>query len=306
MNVGREGMRVSNPARWLLSLLPLLAVAVQGARPELQANTRLTDPQFIAEGAKLFATSCGNAYCHGTGANGGGAPRLRGKGLDADYTFKTISNGVPNTSMPGFKTELSEERIWKLVAFILSDSKIDAKESASSSASEARSVKSGKAAIQPLAGNADAGKMLFFDSSKPKSCHACHSFKGEGTQIGPDLSTAAETRSARALFSSIVLVTEIKDSKYASITVSLRNGEKIVGVKKDEDAESLRVYDTSELPAVLRTIQKENVAGIEQSNESVMPRDYASLYTMKQLLDLVTFLKSANSRSPVTLKELVE
>jgi len=157
-----------------------------------------------------------------------------------------------------------------------------------------------------LAGNADAGKMLFFDSSKPKSCHACHSFKGAGTQIGPDLSTAAATRSARALFSSIVLVTEIKDSKYASITVSLRNGEKIVGVKKDEDAESLRVYDTSELPAVLRTIQKENVAGIEQSNESVMPRDYASLYTMKQLLDLVTFLKSANSRSPVTLKELVE
>ena len=158
----------------------------------------------------------------------------------------------------------------------------------------------------PLVGNAQAGKTLFFDSSKPKSCHACHSFNGEGTQIGPDLSSAAATRSPRALFSSIVLVTEIRDPKYASITVSLRSGEKIVGVKKEEDAESLRVYDTSELPAVLRTIQKENVATIEQSNESVMPRDYASVYTMKQLLDLVTFLKSANSRSPVTLKELVE
>jgi hypothetical protein len=101
-------------------------------------------------------------------------------------------------------------------------------------------------------------------------------------------------------------VGEIKDPKYAAITVSLRNGEKIVGVKKEEDAESLRVYDTSELPAVLRTIQKENVATIEQSRESVMPRDYASVYTMKQLLDLVTFLKASQSKSAVTLKDLVE
>ena len=154
-------------------------------------------------------------------------------------------------------------------------------------------------------GNAKAGKTIFFDSSKPRSSHACHSFNGEGTQIGPDLSLVA-ARSPRALFSSIVLVSEIKDPKYAAITVALRNGEKIVGVKKEEDVESLRVYDTSGLPAVLRTIQKTDVATINYSSESVMPRDYASVYTMKQLLDLIAFLKSANSKSPVTLKDLLE
>ena len=35
-----------------------------------------------------------------------------------------------------------------------------------------------------------------------------------------------------------------------------------------------------------------------------MPKDYASVYTVKQLLDLVTFLKSSESKSPVTLKDL--
>jgi mono/diheme cytochrome c family protein len=79
----------------------------------MQADARLKDPQFISDGAKLFATSCGNAYCHGTGGAGGGAPRLRGKDLEANFVFKAISNGIPGSSMPGFKSELSEEQIWK-------------------------------------------------------------------------------------------------------------------------------------------------------------------------------------------------
>src|ERR1041384_2771531 len=58
-------------------------------------TNKLQDPQFVAEGAKLFAPSCGNAYCHGTGGVGGGAPRLRGRGLEAAYLLKTISNGIP-------------------------------------------------------------------------------------------------------------------------------------------------------------------------------------------------------------------
>lgn len=40
--------------------------------------------------------------------------------------------------------------------------------------------------------------------------------------------------------------------------------------------------------------------------ESAMPKDYASIYTIKQLLDLVTFLKSSESKSPVTLKDLFQ
>ena len=58
------------------------------------------------------------------------------------------------------------------------------------------------------------------------------------------------------------------------------------------------------LPAVLRTVQKSDVVKVESRDESVMPKDYASIYTMKQLLDLVAFLKSSESRSPVTLKDL--
>jgi putative heme-binding domain-containing protein len=277
----------------------------------VQAKDKLKDRQVIADGAKLFAPSCGNAYCHGTGGAGGGAPRLRGKDLEAAYVFKSISNGIPGTSMPSFKSELSEEQIWKLVAFIVSDTKTSAivpgpADGLPAAPSSTAPVKVAEAITSaPLAGNSQAGKALFFDSSQPKSCHACHSFNGEGTPIGPDLSAAA-TRSPRDLFLSIILGRGLKDSQYATITVALRNGEKIVGVKKEEDAESLRVYDTTELPAVLRTVQKTDVAKVEYANESVMPKDYASAYTLKQLLDLVTFLKSSQSKPAVTLRDLFQ
>jgi len=88
--------------------------------------------------------------------------------------------------------------------------------------------------------------------------------------------------------------------------VFLRNGDRITGIKKEEDAESLRIFDATELPAVLRTVQKENISKIEYSGGPVMPTDYASSYTVKQLLDLVTFLKSSQSTSRVMLKDLFQ
>lgn len=293
------------PAGRYLQLAAFASVGVQ-------REEKLKDPQFIAEGAKLFAPSCGNAYCHGTGGVGGGAPRLRGKGLESAYLFKTISNGIPGTGMLSFKSELSEERIWKLVAFIMSDAKSAAAASGApvadkpASPSSTVSVKPAAAtASSSLAGDVQAGKALFFDSARAKSCHLCHSFAGEGTPIGPDLSKLGN-RSAKEIFFNVILVRENKDSRYAPVALTLRNGDKIIGVKKEEDTDSIRVYDTTELPAVLRTVQKTDVVRVESVDESAMPKDYASIYTIKQLLDLVTFLKSSESKSPVTLKDLFQ
>ena len=282
------------------------------ASARVQREEKLKDPQFIAEGAKLFAPSCGNAYCHGTGGFGGGAARLRDKGLESTYLFKTISNGIPGTGMLSFKSELSEERIWKLVAFIMSDAKTapaasDAPvaDKAASSSSTVAVKPAGATASSSLAGDVQAGKALFFDSAQAKSCHLCHSFAGGGTPIGPDLSKLGN-RSAREIFLNVILARANKDSRYAAVALTLRNGDKIIGVKKEEDTDSIRVYDTTELPAVLRTVQKTDVVKVESGYESVMPKDYASIYTIKQLLDLVTFWKSSESKSPVTLRDMLQ
>ena len=303
--------QLSKTALLALLLAPVLFTATYRPGLATQANNRLHDPQFIAEGAKLFGPTCANSYCHGAGGLGGGAPMIRERGLDPSYVFKSISNGISGTSMPPFKSELTEEQIWMLVAFIVSDPRKSdgrapaANPPAPSSSNPPPSAAEAKASAS-IIGNAEAGKALFFDSSRPKSCQGCHSINGEGTPIGPDLAGSAKSKSPRDLFLSIILKRELKDSPYATITVSLRSGEKIVGVKKEEDVESIRVWDTVELPAVLRTIQKENVSKVEYSNESVMPKDYASVYTMKQLLDLVTYLKSSQSKTSLTFNDLFQ
>jgi putative heme-binding domain-containing protein len=203
--------------------------------------------------------------------------------------------------MPSFKSELSEEQIWKLVAFIVSDADSPSREASTSSV---KPTEAGRPATS--VGDPQAGKALFFDSARSRSCYACHLFNGEGTAIGPDLAAVAANKSARDLFLSIILPHDVKDSPYATITVLLRSGDRITGVKKEEDAESLKVFDTTELPAVLRTVQKENIAKVEYSREPVMPTDYASSYTVKQLLDLVSFLKSSQTKSGVMLKDLFQ
>jgi putative heme-binding domain-containing protein len=287
-----------------LHLEPAASASLTG-----QKEDKLKDPKSIAEGARLFAPVCGNAYCHGAGGKGGGAPRLRGKGLESDYLFKSISNGIPGTAMLSFKAEFSDEQIWKLVAFVMSDSATTPAASAEApaadkpAASTAQPKPADSDATLSMVGSVQAGKALFFDSSQPKSCHSCHSLRGEGTPIGPDLSKLAG-KAPRELLLNIVLARDTRDPRFATVTLTLRNGDKIVGVKKEEDGDSIRVYEATELPAILRTIQKEDIAKIESSNESVMPKDYASIYTMRQLLDLITFLKSSESR--VTLKDLFQ
>lgn len=312
-NVHRSSYRLCSVAVLLSVLVGIGLLTIDQARCSAYAapqTDKLKDPQFIAEGAQLFAPSCGNAYCHGAGGVGGGAPRLRNKSFEAPFLFKTISNGVSGTAMLSFKGEFSEEQIWKLVAFVMSDVKStpDAKPEASAGDRQPRRAPLGSAepTAAPSTGSAQAGRSLFFDSSQSKSCHQCHSFQAEGTPIGPDLSKVG-SRSPRELFSSIVLPRDVKeDTRYSALKLTLRSGDKIVGIKKEEDGESIRVYDTTELPSVLRTIQKSDIIKLESANESVMPKDYASIYTMKQLLDLVTFLKSTDSKSAVTLRDLLE
>jgi putative heme-binding domain-containing protein len=271
-----------------------------------QQTEKFRDPQYIAEGAKLFAPNCGSGYCHGASGIGGGAPRLRGKDLDPKYIFTTVSNGISGTAMLSFKSDLSEEDIWKLVAFILSDGKVNPipEPSPTKPSPAPTSAAHSDTAAGILAGSAQAGKALFFDSAQSKSCHVCHGFNEEGGTIGPDLSHAGN-KPARELFSLTLVARPAQNSRYAVLMLVLKNGDKIVGVKKEEDVESVRVYDIVELPAVLRTVQKSDISKSETVVDWPVHKDNASLYTIKQLLDLVTFLRSSSSNSPVTLSDIL-
>ncbi len=300
----------------LISDLPLGSAQTPNVRTQIEA------------GKRVYSGSCGMSYCHGSEGIGGGGPKLRGREFSPEYLTLLITEGVPGTIMPAFKSSLNKQQITQLVAYLisLSPSKGAAKPESGQPAPVAdphlnTPAPQPEAAPKPpvetapsnvvtndssdLRGDAEAGRLLFFDSAEIQNCRVCHSVQERGGRIGPDL-TALANRPPREILQSIVAPHSRIDEKYAMIAVTTRGGEKFVGVKRDENETMIRLYDTSSLPPVSRAFAKSEVAKVEKLNTSAMPGDYASRYSFKQLLDLVSFLKSADQTKPanVSLKEL--
>ena len=288
----------------------------------------------IEAGRRVYSGSCGMTYCHAAGGVGGGGPKLRDREFTAEYLTHLITQGVPGTGMPAFKDSLSKQQIAQCVAYLLSLSpkkgaakdqpnqsqvqpqpqapaqtidphlsgatpKTEPAPSASPPAPEpAKSTVAINDSLD-IRGDAEAGRLLFFDSAEIQNCRVCHTAQNRGGRIGPDLTEIA-SRPPREVLQGIVAPHAAIDEKYATITITTRAGEKFTGVKRDEDETMIRLYDTSTLPPVSRAFLKSEVAKTERLNTSAMPADYASKYSFKQLLDLVSFLKSSNVR----LKEL--
>src|SRR5262245_3268365 len=131
----RASIAAMRPSKLIgLALGPALALAVGAAliadrTPGFAQGTAppfdLTDTKIIGEGAQLFRQSC-TGYCHGKDGGPSRAPKLRAAKLERGYVYARITKGSPN-GMPGFETTLPRESIWKLVAYVLSLSKVEDK-----------------------------------------------------------------------------------------------------------------------------------------------------------------------------------
>jgi putative heme-binding domain-containing protein len=301
----------------------------------LSLGSRAAQPQSaqsqIEAGRRVYLGSCGMTYCHAAGGMGGGAPRLRDREFTPEYLTHLITEGVPGTNMPAFKESLSKQQITQCVAFILSLSpkkgaakaNNDPQPQSQASQPQAQTIDphlSGAApnsetapspspeSVKPnvaindsfdIRGSIEAGRSLFFDSAETRNCRVCHTAQNRGGRVGPDLTELAR-KTPREILQGIVAPHAAIDEKYATITITTRAGEKFTGVKRDEDETRIRLFDTSTLPPVSRAFLKSEVAKTERLNTSAMPADYASKYSFKQLLDLVSFLKS----SSVSFKDL--
>jgi putative heme-binding domain-containing protein len=265
----------------------------------------------IEAGRKLFAGSCSNSYCHGSAGAGGGGPKLKDRNFTAEQLTRVITEGIPGSGMPAFNKSYNKEQITQIVAYVISlspDSSGALSENAPSSAapvdphfSGARSAATtrtepDKPAVTrgdspDLLGDASAGREMFFDTAQTQNCRVCHTIGGIGGKIGPDLSSIAN-KPAREILQSIVAPHTSVEEKYATLAITTRSGERFTGVIRDENDKVIRLYDTSTLPPVSRAFLKEEIVKTEKLKTSSMPGDYAAKYSLKQLLDLVSFLKS--------------
>lgn len=286
-----------------------------------QPSVDLKDPAVIGAGRTLFARSCSVGYCHGAEGRAGGGPRLRGKPWEPGYLYRVTAEGIPRSSMPGWEGRLSQDEIWSVVAYVmtLSDPEQSGAAEVAAAAPPAPDApaeglqktpslpepEAGKALVG-LAGEPDKGRELFFDVADDFNCAQCHRIQGMGATVGPDLSGLAD-RPVNEILRDIVLPASRLSSQRAVFKLTTVAGEHLTVLKAGEGKQRIRFYDITELPPVRRSMKRDQVQSLEPQPGSPMPETYGQRYTLKQLLDLVSFLKTSESghASTITLEDLL-
>jgi mono/diheme cytochrome c family protein len=275
-----------------LTVLACLASRAIAAEPQERLDARSQ----VEAGRQLFETTC--VTCRGSKGVGATGPSLAHRDLTLDVIRNAIVNGRPGTPMPSFKDVFDPKSQAQFMAYVLwlaSDTRLPITVIASQPAAAQA------AALQAVSTPVDVGKdqgvpesgaKIFFDASRLHGCRDCHSYDKKGGPVGPDLRSLDMT--PLAVFRSITQSSPVP-ADYPAMTLMMRDGTRLSGIRAEESPDTLRLFDVSSDPPVLRTILKADI-----SNRSAITDvgifDHATLgFSKPELLDLSAFLGKTNS-----------
>ena len=98
-------------------------------------------------------------------------------------------------------------------------------------------------------------------------CSQCHTFRGQGGKVGPDLTDIGKKGRAE-IYRAIAAPSAAIEPDFASFSVATKNGQVVVGVVRADGADAIRVTDTN---AHATTIPRQEIDQIRPSANSIMP-----------------------------------
>jgi putative heme-binding domain-containing protein len=225
------------------------------------ANPHLNNKESIRGGMSLYRRYCGE--CHALDATGYRGPNLiayMANGAADEAMFRVIRMGVPGTEMP--QSNRPDHEILQIIAYLRNIGAV--------------------APAEPMpAGNLANGQQLF-----AKQCQTCHRVAGKGGRLGPDLSRIGAARTPSALVREIRTPHEWIPPAFETVTIVTKDGQKIRGIKKNEDAFSIQIMDMRER---IQGYLKSN-AEVTLEKNSLMPAFDAKRLSDSDLTDLVGYL----------------
>jgi putative heme-binding domain-containing protein len=240
----------------VLTVSPRLCAAQ--SRPLAEAS-----PADVLAGKEIFDAQC--ALCHGAGGAGGTGPDLRRPRLlharNDDELIAVIRDGIPGTPMPFMVLSLSEPMIRQTAAYV-------------------RSL--GRTEREPIKGNSQRGAVLY-DGNK---CGECHTVRGKGGVLGPDLSLVGLQRGTVSLRQSLIDPGAEHAPNYGVVTVTLKGGNEIRGIRLDEDVFWIHLRDAS---GRVHTLSKTTIVQMAREEKGTLMPSYQSLRET-DLDDLVAYL----------------
>ena len=256
-----------------------LRVATAQDRPAARAEPRPTknpfegNTQAISNGAAMFRTRC--AGCHGPDARGYLGPDLTGlwaAGATDDRLFDIVRRGVPGTEMTAADPlRVLDKDIWQVLAYVRTLSGVPTVAST---------------------GDARNGEQIF-----RANCTSCHRVNGRGGQLGPDLSRIGSGRPRAGLLGKLRGSSDVIRPGYEAVTIVTREGERIRGVKKNEDEFSIQIMDARER---LQGYLKANLTEVTIEKQSLMPVYGPDRLNDRALDDLLAYVTSLRGASAAT------
>jgi len=128
------------------------------------------------------------------------------------------------------------------------------------------------------------GKAIFF--GERAACSKCHTIRGEGGKIGPDLSNVIY-RDYGSVMNDILRPSAAINPDHLAYTVKLKNGDVLAGVVVQSSPDAF-VFGTTSGDQV--RVERSKVDAMEPSTISLMPEKLLEGLTKEQIRDLMTFL----------------
>jgi putative membrane-bound dehydrogenase-like protein len=145
-------------------------------------------------------------------------------------------------------------------------------------------------------GDVARGRALIAASARSDlQCLKCHTIRGEGGNIGPNLSAIGKKASRENLFESILLPSKAIADQYVSWVVETNQGLALTGLLVEETPETLTLRDANGKDT---KIAKRDIASRSKSPNSLMPADLVVAVTEDDLVDLVEYLLTLTEEEP--------
>ena len=244
-------------------LVPLLI----GAVPALAQHATAFDVQ---DGRRVYEGLC--AACHGPDGNLiAGIDFSRGvfrREFSDDELAATIMGGIPSTPMPP-NPNMRQDEALRVVEYLRS-------------MSQGRETKAD--------GDPRRGRTLFEGKGE---CRDCHAVGGEGSRVGPDLTSIALVRRVGELERSLLDPKAEVQPENRFYKVSPKNGQPVVGRLLNRDTFTVQLMDLDER---LRSFQ---IADLREHgfDDTPMPPARDKLST-QEIADVVSYLSSLRGTAP--------
>jgi putative heme-binding domain-containing protein len=250
----------------VVCFLGVATTAAQQQQPEHAGQYSQAD---IQAGSVVYSLQC--SQCHGpTGDQVGGidlrSGRFRNNVSNDDDLRRIITNGIPNTSMPGRK--LAPAELTAVVAYI-------------------RNMRDFNTTVVKM-GDSGRGRTLV----EGNGCGSCHRIGATGSRVASDLSEIGSSRSPAAIQQALLDPSSLMMPINRPVRVVTKDGRTITGRRLNEDTFTIQMLTDKEQ---LLTVQKADLKEFTIQKTASMP-SFKDKLDPQQLADVVAYLASLRAQ----------